>query len=228
VALAPDILAKKRAAISWPADITERFSETTLNGYVFDHTFTEPEKRAYLSEIRTNPSSLPFASRLYVPGSDLIVRGKNDFEPPTEPVFEEKTRVEAWTSALVASFIARKKDVFVTLNSDGKMAIARSLPGTGPPERDLTVKRYTPIACGTGVYAKKDIKDLAIRIDKNGKGVPEDASTEVICMYAELLSREEHNCFWVTPEEYSVLYDGKGTKSNRTNQDLFTEAFKTN
>jgi hypothetical protein len=226
VQLTPDILSTKRDAISWPADITERFSETLLNGYVFDHTFTEPEKRAYLSEIRTNPSSLPFASRLYVPGSELIVRGKNDFEPPTEPVFEEKTRVEAWTSALVANFIARKKDVFITLNSDGKMAIARSLAGTGPPERDLTVKRYTPIACGTGAYAKKDIKDLAVRIDKNGKGVPEEASTEVICMYAELLAREEHNCFWITPEEYSVLYDGKGTKSNRTNQDLFTEAFK--
>jgi hypothetical protein len=46
------------------------------------------------------------------------------------------------------------------------------------------------------------------------------------CMYIELLSREEHNCIWITPEELSCLYDGKGSKGQTTNQDTFTEAFR--
>jgi hypothetical protein len=32
---------------------------------------------------------------------------------------------------------------------------------------------------------------------------------------------------WVTPEELSVLYDGKASKGQQpTNQDVFTEAFR--
>jgi hypothetical protein len=41
-----------------------------------------------------------------------------------------------------------------------------------------------------------------------------------MCIYTELLMREEHNCFWLTPEEKSVLYDNKANKS------AFTKAFK--
>jgi hypothetical protein len=39
-------------------------------------------------------------------------------------------------------------------------------------------------------------------------------------MYAELLCREEHNCFWVTPEELSILYENAEMKNE------FTKAFK--
>jgi hypothetical protein len=47
------------------------------------------------------------------------------------------------------------------------------------------------------------------------------------CVYIELLCREENNCIWVTPEELSVLYDGKAAKGQQpTNQDIFTEAFR--
>jgi hypothetical protein len=52
-------------------------------------------------------------------------------------------------------------------------------------------------------------------------------SGPVRCVYIELLAREEHNCMWITPEELSVLYDGKALKGQpATNQDTFTESFR--
>jgi hypothetical protein len=46
-------------------------------------------------------------------------------------------------------------------------------------------------------------------------------------VYIELLAREEHRCVWVTPEELSVLYDGKAKKGQApTNQDTFTDSFR--
>ena len=48
-----------------------------------------------------------------------------------------------------------------------------------------------------------------------------------LCTYIELLCREENRCVWITPEELSVLYDGKAKKGEPpTNQDQFTEAFR--
>jgi len=82
-------------------------------------------------------------------------------------------------------------------------------------------KRFEPITCGTGDNTKPNMIAFAKTIDKRGVGVPESLKTlPDICAYIELLAREEHKCFWVTPEELSVLYD------NKTNKDAFTKEFK--
>jgi hypothetical protein len=70
---------------------------------------------------------------------------------------------------------------------------------------------------------------LSKYIDKEGIGTPEsqviDGKTkkltrEDICVYTELLVREEHNTMWITPEELSVLYE------NPDNKKSFTVSFK--
>ena len=76
--IASDLMDVKRAAFTFPEGATTRFSEQVLNGYIFDHEFTEGEKRAYL---KTHPS-LPFTSPLYVEGTDYIVLGKYTFKSP--------------------------------------------------------------------------------------------------------------------------------------------------
>lgn len=222
-----NILETKREEFAWPLDTKTRFDEMTLNGYIFDHKFTEEEKRAYL---QTHPKDLPYANRLYVPGTDIIVMSK-----PTDLVFENKTRYEEWNDALLETFISRKEQVFATLNTAGKLAIARMKTGEGPLQRETNVKRFEPIACGTGDYAKDNIIAISKKVDKNGVGVPltvevkgkqKPVKAEEMCMYLELLMREEHNCFWLTPEEYKVLYDGAGSKKDQTNQYKFSQAFK--
>jgi len=232
IEIAVDILDTKREAFNWPLDTKERFDETIRNGYIFDHVFTDAERRAYL---KTHPDNLPFATRLYVPGTDLIVIGKNSFEPPKEPIFEEKTRVQEWNDALLAGFIAKKDQVFATLNADRKFSLSRMKMGEGPLKRDVLAKRFTPIVCGTGDYAKENTSAVSIKMDKNGKGItgtfvingkPKPVKSDTMCLYVELLAREENNCFWLTPEEYSVLYDGAGSKKDQTNQFKFTQAFK--
>jgi Type III restriction enzyme, res subunit/Helicase conserved C-terminal domain len=232
IEIAEDILDIKRDAFEWPLDAKTRFGEMTLNGYIFDHVFTDEEKRSYLA---TRPTNLPFASRLYVPETDLIVMGKDTFEPPREVVFEEKTRYQEWTDALLEQFISKKDQVFATLNAAGKLAIARMKLSEGPLQRESNIKRFEPIACGTGDYAKDNIVLLSKKIDKNGKGVPETFEVNGkqravragdMCVYLELLLREENNCFWLTPEEYKVLYDGPGSKKDQTNQYKISQAFK--
>ncbi len=61
---------------------------------------------------------------------------------------------------------------------------------------------------------------LGAYIDKQGKGIPEKATTEEICMYIDLFAREEHNCVWFTPEELSVLYTTDELR------EAFTKEFK--
>jgi hypothetical protein len=58
-------------------------------------------------------------------------------------------------------------------------------------------------------------------VDKNGVGIPASIKTvSEICVYSELLAREETNCIWLTPEELSVLYD------NPSNEKAFRAKFK--
>ena len=49
---------------------------------------------------------------------------------------------------------------------------------------------------------------VAKTVDSKGVGIPAGV-TKVpdICVYAELLAREQQGCVWFTPEELSILYD---------------------
>lgn len=217
IELAEDILATKRASLTLPGDAATRFSDETINGYVFDHLFTPAEKRAYL---KTKPTGLPFADRLYVPESEYIVFGHETFEPPEPPVGDDGTQFRAWNSAVLAKFIANKDVVFASLNPSGKFTISK-MTAEGTRKRDKSFKKFEPIVCGTGDNDKPTMLTFAKRVDKLDVGIPAGVSRVAdICIYSELLAREEHNCFWLTPEELSVLFDSKENKA------AFTKEFK--
>jgi hypothetical protein len=227
VEIAPDLLDTKRDAFKFPADAKERFSTEILNGYIFDHEFTDAEKRAYL---KTRPA---FASKLYVEGTDIIVLGKDTFEPPEPPIAEALDAYKAWNAALLKSFVDRKDTLFASLKN-GKLTISKMTIEGETPKRKIekTGKKFEPIVCDTGENSTSVMNTFAKYIDKNGVGLPSVKANKPMtgpqrCVYIELLAREEHNCFWVSPEQLSVLYDGKAAKGQRpTNQDLFTEAFR--
>jgi hypothetical protein len=227
--VAPDLLDTKRQAFSFPADALTRFSEEVLNGYIFDHEFTDTEKRAYL---KTHPSSIPFASRLYVEGTDYIVLGKDTYEPPEPPIGDDLSAYKAWNTTLLNTFIENKDVLFASLKNN-KLTISKmTMEGETPKrKREKGSKKFEPIVCDTGENSTSVMNTFAKYIDKNGVGLPQVKGKNMTgpqrCIYIELLCREENNCMWVTPEELSVLYDGKAAKGQQsTNQDVFTEAFR--
>lgn len=226
--VAPDILDTKREAFKFPADARERFSTEVLNGFIFDHDFTEAERRAY---IRTRPNTLPFASRLYVEGSDIIVLGKDTFEPPEMPIGEDLTAYRAWNAVLLKRFIDNKDKLFASLKN-GKLTISKmTIEGDSVRRKfEKGSKKFEPIVCDTGENNTATMNVFAKYIDKKGIGLPKvssapgkplkDMTGPSRCMYIELLCREQNNCVWVTPEELSVLYETK------ENKDAFTKEFK--
>ena len=226
--IASDLLDVKRAAFTFPGDAITRFSEQVLNGYIFDHVFTDGEKRAYL---KTHPT-LPFASRLYVEGTDYIVLGKDTFEPPEPPIGDDLSAYRAWNAALLTRFIEQKDTLFASLKN-GKLTISKmTVEGdTVTRKREKGSKKFEPIVCDTGENTTGTMNSFATFIDSKGVGLPKVGTKGMTgpqrCVYIELLCREEHNCVWITPEELAVLYDGKASKGQTpTNQDVFTEAFR--
>jgi hypothetical protein len=227
--VAPDILDTKREAFKFPADARERFSTDILNGFIFDHEFTDAEKRAY---IRTRPNTLPFASRLYVEGSDIIVLGKDTFEPPEMPIGEELSAYRVWNAVLLKKFIDNKDKLFASLKN-GKLTISKMIVEDGKLRRKFEKgsKKFEPIVCDTGENNTATMNAFAKYIDTKGIGIPKvssapgkplkDMTGPGRCIYIELLCREENNCMWVTPQELSVLYETK------ENKDAFTKEFKT-
>jgi hypothetical protein len=221
--VAPEILNEKRAAFKWPADAKTRFSEAILNSYIFDHELTEAEQRALL---KTKPTGLPFASRLYVPNTNIIVLGNDKFEPPEVPIGEDGAKFRAWNDSLVKRFIDSKETIYATL-TDKKFAFSKlTITDTTVQRKSGKQKRYEPIVCGSGKHEPENlvpsivVNRLAKHIDSRGVGIPTVKNVPEACLYAELLAREEHNCFWLTPEELSVLYD------NEENKKAFTTSFK--
>ena len=220
IELTDDFFVTKRASIKLPGDAATRFSDEIINGYVFDHVFTDAEKRMYL---KTKPKTLPFAERLYVPDSEYIVLGHETFEPPEPPVGDDGTQFREWNAALLARFIENKDTLFASLNSSKKFTISKvNIAGEDVKrKRDKSFKKFEPIVCGTGDNDKPTITAIAKFIDKNGVGIPAGVTrVPDICVYTELLTREEHKCIWITPEELSVLYDSKENKA------AFTKEFK--
>ena len=207
------ILDERRNAYDFSDDMRARFSESVLNGFVFDHTFTANEKRAYL---RKYPDRLPFGSRLYVDGTDYIVLGHNMFDPPEEPVGIAKTRMDAWTKTVLDSFIEKRNALFASVGPKGIVTVSKMVVDGDVVRRnvDKNQKRFEPIVCGTGSNDKATMMAFAKYADARGRGVPETLSARGSrwCTYIELLAREEHNCIWITPEELDVLYSPENEK----------------
>ena len=223
IEVAPTLLEEKEAELALPGDAKTRFSKEVLHGYIFDHLLTESEKIALL---RRKDVKLPFADRLRVPGTSILIRGLNQFDPPEEPIGEDRTRVDEWTAALADKFssIIASNTIFTSLADSGKFTISK-VRQVSP---DLVVRAYAPSSktflptiCGTGVHKEKVPLALAKTIDKRGSGIPDRVTKmPMICTYAELLAREEHGSVWLTPEELSILY---GDPALRTR---FTAEFK--
>jgi hypothetical protein len=81
------------------------------------------------------------------------------------------------------------------------------------PTRSLGSKSFKPTVCGTGQNSVAKVKDLAKYIDMKGVGIPANLRGAPLCVYAELLSREQHNIVWYTPEEMRALESKDSTKA---------------
>jgi hypothetical protein len=210
VSVTPDLLASKRAALVLPGDAATRFSEEILSSYVFDHVLTDAERRAYL---RTKAGATPFEDRLRVTGTDILVLGHERFDPDELPVGEEKTRLEEWTAALATTFseVIASNKLFASLTSDGKFTLSKVKTVSESSvvrSYDPKSKTFLPTTCGTGAHPRDVMLAFAKTVDSKAVGIPAGV-TKVpdICVYAELLAREQHGVAWITPEELSVLYD---------------------
>jgi superfamily II DNA or RNA helicase len=226
-----DVLETKRTEFEWPADAVTRFRPEILDSYLVDHVLTDTERRAYF---KSRPAKALFVDRVNVPGTEIFVMGKDTFEPPEPPVGDDLTQYRAWNSALLAKFIANKDVLFASVKNN-KLTISK-MTETLARRREKAGKKFEPVVCGTGENDKETMLKFAKFIDAKGVGAPKikgskGAEKEMpgtdLCTYIELLCREEHNSFWLTPEELDVLYDGKAKKGEPpTNQDQFTEAFR--
>jgi hypothetical protein len=170
----------------------------------------------------------------------LVVMGKGAYEPPEIPIGAARTAVTAWNAALLTKFLEAKETVFASLNKDTKLTVSKmTIEGDRVVRKlDKANKKFEPVVCDTGANTSSVMNAFAKAIDVKGVGlavVPgkrEEDPPKILtgpsrCIYLELLAREEHGCIWLTPEELSVLYDGKGAKGRPpTNQDVFTEAFR--
>jgi len=219
------ILEERMASMKFSPGMLARFEKPILESYVFDHALTETERRAFL---RANPSGTIFAKRLQFEGdTKYIVLDHEKFDPAEVPSGNDETAFRAWKQDLLKRFLDKKSDIFVSVKNEEKLiarkpTISKLVLKDGVPTRviDPKAKNYLPTACGTGDHPKSIMLVLAKYIDKTGAGVPEDSKGDELCMFIDLLAREEHNCFWITPEELSVLYGDKELK------DTFTKEFK--
>lgn len=219
--VAATILDERRADLKFPADALVRFDKPVLDSYVFDHALTEIERRAFL---KTKPDLL-FSRRLTF--NDYIVLGANKFEPPEQPVGSDETEYRNWKKNLLDTFIANRDKIFVSVKDSDKLVDRKAtiskvrLEGEKPVRViEKKAKNYLPTRCGTGDNKKSVMVAMGKFIDKRGIGIPEDLATDQLCIYLELLAREEHNCVWITPEELSVLYKDDEVR------EAFTAEFK--
>jgi hypothetical protein len=195
--VADDIIDKRRDAFKWPGDAATRFSESVKNGYIFDHELNPAEKTAYLS---TKPR-LPFSDRLFdIPETDNLIG-------------EDLTRFQQWNKALVAKFIGDKGRIIASLAQNNMYTITPFEITDEVPTRSLGSKSFKPTVCGTGQNSVAKVKDLAKYIDMKGVGIPANLRGAPLCVYAELLSREQHNIVWYTPEEMRALESKDSTKA---------------
>jgi hypothetical protein len=209
VAVTPDLIATKRTGLVLPGDAATRFSPELLDGYVFDHLLTDAERRAVL---RAKTGGLPFEDRLRVTGTEIHVLGHERYDPDELPIGEEKTRLDEWMAALETTFsgVIASQAMFASLTPEGKITLSKvKVADSGRVVRayDPKSKTFLPTTCGSGAHPRDVMLAFAKTVDSKGVGIPAGV-TKVpdICVYAELLAREQHECVWFTPEELSILY----------------------
>ena len=188
------------AALPFDEETKARFT-AVLPGYVFDHSLSREQKIKYL---RSGPP-LMFTERLKVPGTDILVLGRDEYDPP-DPIGEDRTAVNAWIKELEAKYAADNDKMIGTIK-DGKFAIGKFEINGDAFVRIHGTKRDVPIICGTGSNNKEMVTRLGLYTDEKKIGIPKvpSKSNWTRCEYMELLAREQHNIVWYTPEEMEVL-----------------------
>lgn len=174
-----------------------------LPGYMFDRLSRE-QKIAYLRSPESR--TLPFGDRLRVPNTDIIVLGKDDYDPP-DPIGDDRTAVQDWVKALTARYVADADKMIGTMK-DGKFSIGRFEEKDGVFTRIHGAKRDVPIVCGTGAVGSVEVGKLAAYTDIRKIGIPSDMPKKITwtrCDIMELIAREQNNIVWYTPEEMDVL-----------------------
>lgn len=220
--ISDNILHERREAFTFPSNARTRFTEDILNGYIFDHQLSDEEKLAYLKK-KPRPTTPSYVSRLYVDGTDYIVLGNEKYYPQDIPVGGDKTKFNEWTNALVQGFIDKKDIIYGSINKDRKFTLSKVTKEGEKmvPGYTKSSKNYSPTTCGTGSVQISTMREIAIYVDAQGVGFPEDISSTVTgCVYLELLMREQNKCFWLTPEELDVLF------KNDDNKEKFTKEFR--
>ena len=173
-----------------------------LPGYMFDRLTREQKIMILRSPAAKD---LPFADRLRVPGTEILVLGKDDYDPP-DPIGDDRTAVQEWVKAVTERYAADNDKMVATLK-DGKFSIGKFEEKDGVFKRIHGVKRDVPIVCGTGSNGTAEVNKLAMYIDIRKRGIPDipKKTTWTRCDIAELLAREQNNIVWYTPEEMDVL-----------------------
>jgi hypothetical protein len=186
-----------------------------LPGYVFDRLPRE-QKIAYLRSPAAK--DLPFGDRLRVPGTEILVLGKDDYDP-ADPIGDDRTAVQEWEKALNERYAADNDKMIATMK-DGKFSIGKFEEKEGVFRRIHGVKRDVPIVCGTGSNGIKEVVKLAMYTDIRKRGIPEipKKSTWTQCDIMELLAREQNNIVWYTPEEMDVLTKLKTKTKGKNNE----------
>ena len=197
--LPPDILDAKRTAFTFPGDAGTRFSDEVKNGFIFDHEFSPAEKKAYLA---TEPA-LPFADRLRIPGTDIVVTGEEQ-----DLIGEDLTKYKEWTKKLIDRFVADKGKLVASMAPNKILSLTPS-DGDETPVR----KSNKPVVSGTGANPVVRMKNIAKFLDVNQVGIPTALKGSLFHIYAELLAREQHNCVWYTPEEMRALETDEAKKA---------------
>jgi superfamily II DNA or RNA helicase len=186
-----------------------------LPGYMFDR-LPRDQKIAYLRSPAAK--DLPFGDRLRVPGTEILVLGKDDYDP-ADPIGDDRTAVQEWEKALNERYAA-DNDKMVATMKDGKFSIGKFEEKEGVFRRIHGVKRDVPIVCGTGSNGIKEVVKLAMYTDIRKRGIPEipKKSTWTQCDIMELLAREQNNIVWYTPEEMDVLTKLKTKTKGKNNE----------
>ena len=189
--LQTDVLDARRDAFKFPGNADTRFSKEVKNGYIFDHEFTPAEKKAYLA----TEHNLPFSDRLRLPDTDIYITTTE-----TDLIGEELTKFEDWKKALIERFIADKAKLIASVAPNGMLTLT-------PSElKEVPVRTGSKLTvCNTGKNSAAHMRVVSKFIDVNDVGIPTGLAGANLCVYAELLAREEHNVVWYTPEEMRVL-----------------------
>ena len=205
-AKARDAQRRNQEQIQLVDQFTERMKvdfAAVLPGYMFDHMLNREQKLKYLRSPAAK--DLPFAQRLRVPGTDILVLGRDDYDPP-DPIGDDRTAVQEWIKALSDRYTA-DNDAMVATMKDGKFSIGKFEEKDGVFRRIHGVKRDVPIVCGTGTNGTTEITKLALYTDIRKRGIPDlpKKCTWTRCDLMELIAREQHKIVWYTPEEMDVL-----------------------